>query len=164
MYTPDDNEYYLYRDFWGNDDKNGTLFIDARCSIGDERSNIIIHGHHMKSGEMFGSLQKYLDFDYEKEHPYIYLYTRDEERTYEIISVFESQVYAADSDKFKYYEYFRFDDEETFNVYYENIKNLSVYDTGVEATLGDEFLTLSTCSYHTENGRLAVIAKVHPTG
>jgi sortase B len=159
MYTPDDEEYYLYRDFFGNDDKNGTLFIDTDCSLSYERANIIIHGHHMKSGAMFGSLEKYLDEEYEKEHSYIYLYTSEEMRKYEVISVFESQVYDANSDKFKYYEYFNFDDEETFEEYYENIKKLSVYDTGVEAEFGDEFLTLSTCSYQTEKGRLAVIAK-----
>jgi sortase B len=58
-----------------------------------------------------------------------------------------------------YYNYFRFDDEETFDEYYSNIKKMSVYDTGVEAKYGDEILTLSTCSYHTKDGRLAVIAR-----
>jgi sortase B len=159
MYTPDDEEYYLYRDFFGNDDKNGTLFIDTDCSLDDERANIIIHGHHMKSGAMFGSLEKYLDEEYEKEHSYVYLYTRNELRKYEILSVFESQVYDADSDNFKYYEYFKFDNKDRFEEYYKNIKALSVYDTGVEAEFGDEFLTLSTCSYHTAKGRLAVIAR-----
>jgi sortase B len=159
MYTPDDEEYYLYRDFFGNDDKNGTLFIDTDCSLDDERANIIIHGHHMKSGAMFGSLEKYLDEEYEKEHSYVYLYTRNELRKYEVMSVFTSQVYDADSDNFKYYEYFKFNDEDRFEEYYKNIKALSVYDTGVEAEYGDEFLTLSTCSYHTAKGRLAVIAR-----
>jgi sortase B len=75
------------------------------------------------------------------------------------MSVFTSQVYDADSDNFKYYEYFKFNDEDRFEEYYKNIKALSVYDTGVEAEYGDEFLTLSTCSYHTAKGRLAVIAR-----
>jgi len=46
-----------------------------------------------------------------------------------------------------------------FDVFYQNIKELSLYDTGIEAQYGDSLLTLSTCSYHTENGRLAVVAK-----
>jgi sortase B len=159
MQTLDDEEYYLYRDFYGNDDKNGTLFVDTDCSLDDENANIIIHGHHMKSGEMFGSLEKYLDEEYGQAHSTIYLYTRDEVREYEVISVFTSKVYNEDTDQFLYYNYFRFDNEETFDEYYSNIKKMSVYDTGVEAEYGDEFLTLSTCSYHTKDGRLAVIAR-----
>lgn len=36
---------------------------------------------------------------------------------------------------------------------------MSLYDTGVEAELGDQFLTLSTCTYHVEDGRFVVVAK-----
>ena len=43
--------------------------------------------------------------------------------------------------------------------FYDNVKALSYYDSGVEASFGDRFLTLSTCSYHTENGRFVVVAK-----
>lgn len=44
-------------------------------------------------------------------------------------------------------------------IFYENIKKLSLYDTGVEASYGDTFLTLSTCAYHVDDGRFVVIAK-----
>ena len=43
--------------------------------------------------------------------------------------------------------------------FYDNIKRLSLYDTGVTAVYGDEFITLSTCSYQTETGRFVVIGK-----
>ena len=36
---------------------------------------------------------------------------------------------------------------------------MSLYDTGVTATFGDRFITLSTCSYHVDNGRFVVVAK-----
>ena len=41
----------------------------------------------------------------------------------------------------------------------KNVKSLSEYDTGAEAEYGDTFLTLSTCAYHTEDGRFVVVAK-----
>ena len=36
---------------------------------------------------------------------------------------------------------------------------LSLYDTGVSASYGDELLTLSTCDYSEEDGRFVVVAK-----
>lgn len=48
---------------------------------------------------------------------------------------------------------------EEFDDWYENIMKLSLYDTGVTAEFGDEFITLSCCSYHTEDGRFVVVGK-----
>ena len=48
---------------------------------------------------------------------------------------------------------------EEFDDFYNNIKKLSAYDTGVTAEFGDEFITLSTCAYHTTNGRFVVVGK-----
>ena len=35
----------------------------------------------------------------------------------------------------------------------------SIYDTQVEASYGDQLLTLVTCAYHTDNGRFVVVAR-----
>jgi len=40
-----------------------------------------------------------------------------------------------------------------------NIKKLSIYDTGKTAVYGDSLITLSTCAYHTKNGRFAVVGR-----
>ena len=34
-----------------------------------------------------------------------------------------------------------------------------MYDTGVTAEYGDKLITLSTCEYSAQNGRLVVVAK-----
>lgn len=75
------------------------------------------------------------------------------------MAVFRSQVYDADEDVFKYYQFYQADTEEEFEDFYSHIKELSLYETGVEAQFGDTFLTLSTCAYHVKDGRLAVVAK-----
>lgn len=159
MQTPEDESYYLYRDFFGNNDKNGTLFMDTDCNLDDERANILIHGHHMKSGAMFGKLPDYEDETYGKDHSEIYLYTHDDLRVYEVMAVFHAKVYQSRTDQFLYYNYPKFDTRESFEEYYQNIKKMSLYDTGVTAEFGDEFITLSTCAYHTKSGRFAVVAK-----
>lgn len=82
-----------------------------------------------------------------------------EERNYEIVAVFLSRVYREDEEVFKYYDFYEADTPEEFQEFYENIKSLSLYDTKVTAEYGDTFITLSTCAYHVEDGRLVVVAK-----
>lgn len=154
----EDDEYYLRHDFYGQDSRYGCLYVKEKADL-DFGTNFIIYGHNMKDGSMFGDLDLYLRESFYKEHPVILFDTLYEERTYDIIAVFRSQVYNADDDVFKYYQFYEADTQEEFEDFYANIKELSLYDTGVEAKFGDAFLTLSTCAYHVEDGRLVVVAK-----
>ncbi len=172
MQTMDDEEYYLYRDFDKKESVGGSLILDTDSDAGTgtlktgykdgtrPSTNLIIHGHNMKNGTMFGSLDKWRSPDYEKSHNIIEFSSLYEKRKYEIVSVFLSQVYKAEqNDVFKYYKFFYADDEEQFRDFYDNIKKLALYDTGVEASFGDEFITLSVCTYHVDTGRLVVVGK-----
>lgn len=154
----EDDEYYLHHDFYGNEDKYGCLYVRNRADV-EDGVNFIIYGHNMRDGSMFGDLDLYRDESFYPEHSLISFDTLYEERTYEIISVFRSQIYKSDDDVFKYYQFYEADTEEEFDYFYKNIKELSMYDTGVTAEFGDTFLILSTCAYHVEDGRLAVVAK-----
>ncbi len=153
-----DNEYYLHHDFYGEESKYGCLYVKAEADLA-EGTNFIIYGHNMKNGSMFGDLDYYKKKSFYEEHPLISFDTLYEERSYEIIAVFLSQVYRQDEDVFKYYQFYQADSEEEFDTFYQNIKQLALYDTGVEAAYGDTFLTLSTCAYHVQDGRLVVVAK-----
>lgn len=164
MWTPREETYYLYRNFDGREDKNGCLILDTDSSLNPLTTNLIIHGHNMRSGAMFGTLTKYEDEDYCKEHNIITLYTEEYERRYEVIAVFRSQVYKKTDQVFKFYKFFQADTQEEFDDFYQNIKSLSLYDTGVTAEFGNHFITLSTCTYHVEQGRFVVVAKEIETG
>lgn len=160
MQTMDDENYYLKRGFDKKNNQNGCLILDTDSKIKEPLStNLIIHGHNMKSGEMFGNLTDYEDEKYYADHKNIKLFTEECERNYEVIAVFRSQVFKKTDDVFKFYKFFQADTQEEFDDWYGNIKSMSQYDTGVTAELGDRFLTLSTCVYHVENGRLVVVAK-----
>lgn len=159
MWTPSDENYYLYRGFDGKDNQNGSLILDTDSSLDPPTTNLIIHGHNMKSGAMFGNLTDYEKESYYKEHKQIILYTEGVQRNYEVIAAFRSQVYKKTDEVFKFYKFFQADTEEEFDDFYNNIKALSLYDTGVTAQFGDRFITLSTCVYHVEQGRFVVVAK-----
>lgn len=164
MWTPGDETYYLYKNFEGKEDQNGSLLLDTDSSLDPLTTNLIIHGHNMRDGSMFGTLTDYRDPDYCKEHNIISLYTEDCERRYEIVAVFRSQVYKKTDQVFKFYKFFQADTQAEFDDFYENIKKLSLYDTGVTAEYGDRFITLSTCVYHVEQGRFVVVAKEIESG
>lgn len=159
MQCAGNENYYLHRDFFERDNKNGSLILDDDSSISQSCDNLIIHGHNMKSGEMFGELEKYKEESYANAHKLITFKTAEETREYVVMAAFYSRVFYEDEEVFKYYKFFEARTEAEFLDFYENIKDLSLYDTGVTAEWGDKFITLSTCAYHEENGRFVVVGK-----
>lgn len=160
MHTPNDPEYYLYRAFDGSDSRSGCLFADAACSI--DGNSLLIHGHHMKDKSMFGSLTEYQSYDFAAEHPVIHFDTLTEERDYELLAAFYWDPSAEqEEDLFRYYEYTDLSSPEIFEEYIRQVKAHAIYDTGVNVAYGDNILTLSTCSYRTDNSRFVVVAVSH---
>ena len=159
MYKEDDNDYYLSHNFNKDSDVNGMLVLDKRCARDGSGRNMLIHGHHMRNGSMFGSLQKYEDEAYFKEHPLISFSTLYQERSYEIFAVFKSSVYDEETDDIKFYDFIDIQTREDFNSYIRSAINGSLYDTGVRPYWGDKLLSLSTCEYSKENGRLVVVGR-----
>lgn len=154
-----DNEYYLTHDLYQNYDRNGTIFLDCNCDVLKPSTNLILYGHHMQSGKMFGNLVKYENESYYEKHKYITFDTIYEYGTYEIIYVFRSHVYEETEIAFKYYQFYDAYSEIEFNSYMNEMAEMSLYDTGVTAEYGDRLLTLSTCDYQETNGRFVVVAK-----
>lgn len=155
----DNNEYYLTYNFNQEYDKNGSIFMDYNCSVYPRSTNLIIYGHHMKSGQMFGQLQKYAKESYGKEHNIIQFDSIYEKGIYEVMYVFRSKVFNEDDFVFKYYQFIDANSEDEFNSYMKEMEEMSLYDTGVTASYGDSLLTLSTCDNSQSDGRFAVVAK-----
>ena len=157
MFTPEEPEYYLRKAFDGSYAISGSLFIGEGCE--PDGSHVIIYGHHMKDGAMFGSLADYADRDYWAEHPTIRFDTLEADGEYVVLSAFYSRVYKVnENDVFRYYQYADLSEPERFAEFVEQAQEAALYDTGVTAEYGDKLLTLSTCSYHTSDGRFAVVA------
>lgn len=153
------NEYYLDHNYNQEYDKNGSIFMDKDCDAAHPNDNMIIYGHHMKSGKMFGNLNLYSKEEYYKEHPSIMFDTIYEEGTYDIMYVFRSRIYSEEEIVFKYYKFIDATSEDEFNSNMDEMAAISLYDTGVTAHYGDKLITLSTCDYNEANGRFVVVAK-----
>lgn len=152
-----DNEYYLNRNFYGAEDINGTLFLDCR-NISDDDTNLLVYGHNRQNDSMFGSLTKYKQKEFFEENNTIQLDTLKGSYTYRIIAVCLGEVAYRKDNTFRYYNFTNADTNAALDAFFVNIKAHSMYPVDYTLKKTDHFLTLSTCSSYTENGRLYVVA------
>ena len=158
MQSPDDT-YYLNHNFNQEYDRNGSIFMDPACDVLKPSTNLILYGHHMKSGNMFGDLDKYVSKEYMKLHEIIQFDTLYEKGKWQVMYVFRDTLKQDTEITFKYYQFIEANSAEEFASNMAAMKEMSLYDTGVEASYGDQLLTLSTCDSAEENGRFVVVAK-----
>ncbi len=148
-------DFYLRHDFEGNYSDYGLPFLDERCSL-ETSDQLIIYGHHMNDGSMFSALLNYADRDYCTAHPEILLETERGAESYLVAAV------VREKGSYGPGEWSLFDQINmsmaSFHALVENLNERGLYDTGWELVFGDRLLTLVTCEYSQDNGRLAVVA------
>ena len=159
MYTPADEQKYLHLDFDQNYSSSGTLFVAKSANPIKPSDNVLIYGHNMKAGTMFHSLLSYEKEEFYQAHKTFEFDTLSDDGKYEVIAAFRTQIDEDDPSLFKYYESFNFSDEKSFDEYVEKAKSLTPYTIDTTAKYGDKLLTLSTCAYHTNEGRYVIVAK-----
>ena len=159
MYHPQEKDFYLRRDFYGDYSGSGTLYMDEDCDP-EWGDNLIIYGHHMNNGTMFAALEAYKSEDFYKEHPQITLQTLRGEETYRVMAAFTTPVYTGND--FAYYNFTVTGDPAVYEAFVKECLSRSLYETGQTAVYGRRLLTLSTCEYSQKNGRMVVVAvRVH---
>lgn len=140
-----DNEFYLHKLFENKQyEYAGSLFIDAYSAKMVNQDNLIIYGHNMKNGSMFGTLKKFKTKSYFDSHPYIEFYTPDEKRVYLIFSVrtVSSNINNLD------YALEGFDVQDYINKAIsasEQSRNIDTNQNGFENSPYKQIITLSTC-------------------
>lgn len=156
MWTPEEPEYYLRRAFDKSRAVSGSLFIGAGCA--PDGAHVIVYGHNMRDGSMFGSLSGYQSADYAAAHPVIRFDTLTRAGEYRVLAAFYSHAYTPGEKGFRYYQYTDLSRPEDFEDYVRQAREAALYDTGTQAEYGCRLLTLSTCSYHQEDGTFVVVA------
>lgn len=135
-----DNNYYLRRNLDKKYNVAGSIFMDYKNKLDGTDKNIVIYGHNIKDGSMFGTLKNILDKQWHNnEKNYIIdLTTEKEELKYQVFSVYkiENEDYYIDTE-FKKNE---------FEKFVKTLKERSIKDFGVKISEEDSILTLSTCA------------------
>lgn len=147
----EDQEYYLKRNYKGEWDGNGSLFLQWNCAV-PEGQNLIIYGHNMNSGAMFGTLGKFTSWDYWRKHKRIFFQTLSGISEYEIVSVMK-----ADLSMFPFQKA-AFDAETGVREYVRQAKSLGLFETEDTGDVSEHVLTLVTCSYEWDNARTVIVA------
>lgn len=155
-----DNEYYMTHNYKKQKSKSGSIFLTKDYDWSIPSSNLLIFGHNLNNGTMFQELLKYKNKSFYEQHPIIRFTTANEDAEYDIIAVFKSKVYyKSEQNVFRYYYFVNATTEAEYNDFVENAKKASLYDIELSAKYGDQLITLSTCSYHVEDGRFAVVGR-----
>jgi len=131
-----DNEKYLTLSFNGEENIAGSIFMDFRNTgdlltydIEEAFPHIIIYGHNIKRGGMFGGLRKYLDAQYMQEHPIITLIIDDEIVEFEIFSARQTDI-----------------DDPAYFLHFDAPHGFYRFANEIDAPLAaTQIITLSTC-------------------
>lgn len=156
------NSYYIKRDLDRSFKESGTLFMDYRDEFGsseaDQSENIVIYGHNMLNGSMFGDLRKYRnDNSFFEKSPFIELSSNYKDYDYVIFAFFRTD--GGPNAEFKYWNMQELDTEDEYNYYVDTCYKLSQYNTGVDVKYGDKLLTLQTCGDRYDTERFLIVAR-----
>ena len=151
-----DPEFYLHRDFEKNYSYSGTLFIGEGCNADSDA--FVIYGHNMNSGTMFGSLDSYKSGSFALEHEYIVFRTQKENRVYRVFAAFQAKLLPDDSDGYAYYRSVGKLSKGEYEEALENIRDMSLISLNEAPEYPAQIMLLSTCYYHTDDGRFVVAA------
>ncbi len=135
------NSFYLNHSFDKSNNLAGWIFTDYKNKFDGTDKNIVIYGHNMRDGSMFGNLKNILNSDWynNEENLNITFNTENENCIYKVFSV-----YKIESED--YYIKTNFKNDNEFEKFINTIKGRSIKDFGIDVSKDDTVLTLSTCA------------------
>ena len=151
-----DNDFYLKHNLYGEEELGGTAFLDENHPLHSSIQNLLIHGHNMKNGTVFGHLQRYTTSDFWRKNSFIELTTLYEKMDFVICAAIITPVKPSGQNFFNFMGYAKFEHVNSFYNYINEVKRLSLYPWSVDVDKNDTLLTLATC--HGED-RMVLVAR-----
>ena len=154
-----DNSYYLKRDYLGNRNGNGALFLEEGISMYSRPDTYIIFGHNMKTGDMFGSLRLYENAGYYRQHAVIDFDVLYEEGQYVIFSVADVSILRGLA---RYVPFMQLPgmEGEAREKCIRQLRDWSYIYTAVDVKAEDQLLLLVTCEGPDENRRIVAARRL----
>ena len=153
-----DNSFYMDHDFDGNESVAGTLFVDSRNTLWPQDDHILIYGHNMKDGSMFGSLNNYRNVGFLRATTCIQFNTIYGDAQYVPFALFDASMTKDDPNYFKLIR-LNFSEEQPFDAFLEDVQSRSLFNIPVDVNEDDQLLSLVTCSYSMDNGRFIILCR-----
>ena len=88
-----DNSFYLEHNIDGSKGYPGCIYIENCNQDNFSDPLTVIYGHNMKNNTMFGALDEYKEEEYREDHRYIFIYTSDQIKIYQVVvcSVYDDE-------------------------------------------------------------------------
>lgn len=148
------NDYYLSHTFSHEESSEGALFLDGYNLLIPEDDCLIVYGHNMNNGAMFGNLRMYLNIDYFRGSSPVSFDTIYENQRYVPFAAFNASM---DPDSGDYFNVRRFlFDPAGFDQFVSELKKRSVHYVPMDVQYGDRLLLLVTCDYSNDDGRFVL--------
>ena len=158
MYTPEELEKYLHRNFEGQYSLAGLPFLDTAYPPDSQKVNQIIYAHNMKSGQMFAILNEYLKDDFWAKYRSLSFYTLSTHRDYEVLALIPLVLGPMDDPKMMIFHPLTTDNEQSVAEINSYLMSYARRLDG-KVQLGDDLLTLVTCRHARDSDRLILVAR-----
>lgn len=139
-----DNTYYLDHDAMGKKNSNGAIFLDESIYLTTRPYTLILYGHNMKNGNMFGRLKKYRESSYYYKHRVIRFDSMYEEGQYAVFAVLEFNTVPGTVGWYNIWN-LASDDRETRNEAIRKLEERSACGSLIDVQAEDQILLLVTC-------------------
>lgn len=167
MHTPEDPDFYLNHGFDQEPSAGGMIYLDAGDDCGGrkaqepaeeeaaKRNNFILYGHHMKNGTMFAGLEQYRSAEFFEEHRTIFFDMLAGTGDYEVFAVFCMTAREAGE---QLAPYLAAETKEQYGRLMETVRVKSLHGPKETPEWPRRLLTLMTCEYTQNEGRLFLMA------
>ena len=139
-----DNSFYLTHSFEKKENYAGAISMDYQADGKFKDRNTIIYGHNMWHKTMFTDIEKFKEKAFFDKHPYLYIFTPQQNYRCEIFSIHSAKDLSASYD-------LNYPTKESWQQYLNMVEGLSDFKRNVKLNTQDHIVTLSTCSYEEGN-------------
>lgn len=153
------NETYLRTNINGEHAEAGTLFLDETTDLSQD-GNLIIYGHKMNDGTMFGTLDKFEDEEFFDNNGTVCWESEKGKEYYQIFALLVLPGYSTDPDFIDLQAWNNVLDEEQTADMLNTIADRASIFRGESFNLEkDKYIFLVTCDYSINNGRLVLVGR-----
>lgn len=153
------NETYLRTNINGEHAEAGTLFLDETTDLTQD-GNLIIYGHKMNDGTMFGTLDKFEDEEFFDNNGTVCWESEKGKEYYQIFALLVLPGYSTDPNFIDLQAWNNVLDEEQTADMLNTIADRASIFRGESFNLEkDKYLFLVTCDYSINNGRLVLVGR-----
>ena len=153
------NETYLRTNINGEHAEAGTLFLDETTDLSQD-GNLIIYGHKMNDGTMFGTLDKFEDEEFFDNNGTVCWESEKGKEYYQIFALLVLPGYSTDPNFIDLQAWNNvLDEEQTADMLNTIADRASIFRGETFNLEKDKYIFLVTCDYSINNGRLVLVGR-----